>query len=889
MIPNEPGMQQQPQVDPQVMQIAEMFNQSIESGQKPEEVVVMLMEQGADQNIIGQALMQVGMAQEDVVVIFENVQKMQQPKAPTAEQITNNPQQLAREEEIQEDAPNMDIPIDPIEMAKSGIEIKPENKGKFTRWAKARGMSVAQAYKKVLANKEKYPPSVVKMANFARNAAGWKKGQEGVEMPSEGLPVQDPSVLQRMQIKLRDLIKSNEVSQAPYDIQGMIPPGYVPNPMQTFEFRDANQNGIEDRDEGIYKQRDLIREEDLPKGKAIGRTFWGKSSGVPWPTMDIPGKYAQPKLQGGGDNYDAVKAAMLQGDKVGTDMQNQLASFMNQVNFVDTSKPKEKDNRNFIDKGQDEGVLNPGPLYVNPAIYNNNKFNLGKAANVLLEGYENMFSGKDKDGDGVKDGSFRDWRGKAIKNKLDKYRNATYTINYDGSAENIQAMKDFQTQFMKENQDSTPEELIENTAKYTEQGFLDGIENLNLDPKIKTFLTKSTEGMSDAAIQAYQDLRAKILKDRGIEIEEDTSVEVEDTTVEDTKVNETDPNFIGPPEAPTDEDIDEDIVIKYGAEVLPKALFGFGKRARQAKQKIKEDPISFARLMAGDVTAATAFMQTGGAPFADQTLTFQEWFMQDPITRSGPNAQQEYEAYVQQQEGPQLGPVQTDTPSLEDANTGTYSPMVDKDKDGIPDYIDIDGGDGSGKGAPGTVDPSPSAEELYAKIKKPEVDVNTGGLKGFLDRVKNSTVATAFGDVSDFAVKAADVANDYFAQKEQEEAMDDLRVSLSADNIYGTKTDAFNKRGTFDVNTGIMGSEGDATTGLYLTKKGGEFKPHMMYDPKNGKGYMANKMEDHLRMKEMGYLHKEELGKAKQGGETVSVDSAMLAKLIAAGADIEML
>jgi hypothetical protein len=802
MIPNEPGMQQQPQVDPQVMQIAEMFNQSIESGQRPEEVVVMLMEQGADQNIIGQALMQVGMAQEDVVVIFENVQKMQQPKAPTAEQITNNPQQLAREEEMQEGTPNMDIPIDPIEMAKSGIEIKPENKGKFTRWAKARGMSVAQAYKKVLANKEKYPPSVVKMANFARNAAGWKKGQEGVEMQKKASHL--------------NTIKS-----------------------------------IIDNTKNKYD--------------------------------NVPGPYAQPKLQGGGDNYESVKAAMLQGDKVGTDMQNQLASFMSQVNFVDTSKPKEKDTRNFIQKGQDEGVLNPGPLYVNPAIYNNNKFNLGKAANVLLEGYENMFSGQDKDGDGVKDGSFRDWRGKAIKNKLDKYRNATYSINYDGSEENIQAMKDFQTQFMYENQDSTPEELIENTAKFTEQGFLDGLDNLNLDPKIKTFLTKSTEGMSDAAKQAYEDLKAKILKDRGIEIEEDTSIEVEDTTV-----NETDPNFIGPPEAPAD----EDIVIRYGAEVLPKALFGFGKRARQAKQKIKEDPISFARLMAGDVTAATAFMQQGGAPFANQTLTFQEWFLQDPVSRSGPNAQQEYEAYVQQQEGPQLGPVQTDTPSLEDANentnTGTYSPELDKDGDGIPDYIDIDGGDGSGEGAPGTAG-APSAEEYYARINKPEVDVNTGGLKGFLDRVKNSTVATAFGDVSDFAVKAADVANDYFDQINQEKAMEDLRVSLSADNIYGTKTDAFNKRGTFDINTGIMGSEGDATTGLYLTKKGGEFKPHMMYDPKNGKGYMANKMEDHLRMKEMGYLHKEELGKAKQGGETVSVDSAMLAKLIAAGADIEML
>lgn len=496
MIPNEPGMQQQPQVDPQVMQIAEMFNQSMESGQRPEEVVVMLMEQGADQNIIGQALMQVGMAQEDVVVIFENVQKMQQPKAPTAEQITNNPQQLAREEEMQEGAPNVDIPIDPIEMAKSGIEIKPENKGKFTRWAKARGMSVAQAYKKVLANKEKYPPSVVKMANFARNAAGWKKGQEGIEIPSQ-TSREEPSNLELLQAKLRNLIKSNEKDQAspitPNNLfygtepMGGIPEGYAVNPLQTMEFRDVNQNGVEDREEGLYIKRDLIPEKDLPKVKPIGRTFDIEETGVRMP-MQTPGKYAQPKkLQSGGDNYDAVKAAMLQTDKIGADMQNQLASFMSQVNFVDSSKPKEKDKRNFIDKGQDEGVLNPGPLYVNPAIYNNNKFNLGKAANVLLEGYENMFSGKDKDGDGVLDGSFRDWKGKAIRNKLDKYRNATYTINYDGSEENIQAMKDFQTQFMYENQESTPEELIENTAKYTQQGFIDGLENLNLDPKIKTF------------------------------------------------------------------------------------------------------------------------------------------------------------------------------------------------------------------------------------------------------------------------------------------------------------------------------------------------------------------------------------------------------------------
>ena len=34
-----------------------------------------------------------------------------------------------------------------------------------------------------------------------------------------------------------------------------------------------------------------------------------------------------------------------------------------------------------------------------------------------------------------------------------------------------------------------------------------------------------------------------------------------------------------------------------------------------------------------------------------------------------------------------------------------------------------------------------------------------------------------------------------------------------------------------------------------------DFKPHMMYDPKTGKGYEAKTYEDHLKMKDMGYVH----------------------------------
>lgn len=48
--------------------------------------------------------------------------------------------------------------------------IGPIQKGAFTAWAKAHGMSVSQATSKVLAAKPgTYPPHVRRMANFSRN------------------------------------------------------------------------------------------------------------------------------------------------------------------------------------------------------------------------------------------------------------------------------------------------------------------------------------------------------------------------------------------------------------------------------------------------------------------------------------------------------------------------------------------------------------------------------------------------------------------------------------------------------------------------------------------------------------------------------------------------
>ena len=59
------------------------------------------------------------------------------------------------------------------------INIKKKNRGKFTESANRAGMGVQEYAKHILANKDKYSSTLVKRANFARNAAGWKHALGG--------------------------------------------------------------------------------------------------------------------------------------------------------------------------------------------------------------------------------------------------------------------------------------------------------------------------------------------------------------------------------------------------------------------------------------------------------------------------------------------------------------------------------------------------------------------------------------------------------------------------------------------------------------------------------------------------------------------------------------
>ena len=60
------------------------------------------------------------------------------------------------------------------------IRIKKKNRGKFTESAKRAGMGVQEYARHVLANKDKYSSTLVKRANFARNAKKFKHEDGGI-------------------------------------------------------------------------------------------------------------------------------------------------------------------------------------------------------------------------------------------------------------------------------------------------------------------------------------------------------------------------------------------------------------------------------------------------------------------------------------------------------------------------------------------------------------------------------------------------------------------------------------------------------------------------------------------------------------------------------------
>ena len=610
-------MQPQQQVDPAILQISEFFSTSVDEGKKPEEVVISLMEQKVDQNTIAQALMNMGYAEEDLTILFKNVESLTKPKPPSNQQINNNPQQLSRDQAIQEGRPAM-VSIDPIEMANDGKET-----GNCTPEQIASG-----------------------------TCGAWDGTDLVVNMNSQGV-IQNPN----------------------------------------------------------------------------------------------------------------------------------------------------------INTNNDEGMIGGSPMYINPAAFaeNGNKKNLGSIANFLLESNETLFDG-DLNSRGEKKGALRDWKTKALNNKIDKQLNANYTATLDFSDENIGAVGNWYNQYMEENPERNELDQIINNIPPPEESKISKAGNQALD-----WMNDKGADLTGSAKETYDALRKKLGFRYGGDLDK--------------------AQFAGQPEEFPDD--------QYN--LLPD--FNPNDPNFDMSKFLQEGDFGLNNAFPEDVIAANDQLRADDAEAAYQ-----------------------------------------------EANR------------------------------------VPSADELFAKINMPTVEADYGGLQGTIDRALDSNLAKGFGAISDVAVKGAGLLTDFLDTSVEDAKVDNYNTFALADNVYGTKTNAFNKRGKTDINTGQSGSDSDKVTGLFMSKGGGVnnegFKAlpsavqhnilsNLAYGGSTGpEAYLANRdmvikremakaqfgngETEGMRQREGSYNppnRKYTLDPRfkKEGGETVSVDPSMLAKLIAAGADIEML
>lgn len=117
------------------------------------------------------------------------------------------------------------------------------------------------------------------------------------------------------------------------------------------------------------------------------------------------------------------------------------------------------------------------------------------------------------------------------------------------------------------------------------------------------------------------------------------------------------------------------------------------------------------------------------------------------------------------------------------------------------------------------------AELARRRVKKAELSVDEGGMKRIATTQSNKTDRMASGGNQGLAT---------FKKKPVPEGTTSMRNLKLIDKIK--------KSGA--VKSGSMAKESKD-----------EFEPHMMYDPKTGKEYKANKPADHERMAKMGYTH----------------------------------
>lgn len=126
--------------------------------------------------------------------------------------------------------------------------------------------------------------------------------------------------------------------------------------------------------------------------------------------------------------------------------------------------------------------------------------------------------------------------------------------------------------------------------------------------------------------------------------------------------------------------------------------------------------------------------------------------------------------------------------------------------------------------------PTPLPEEPIKKPGQPEVKI-TNRLEGDFNRFMDSRFMQGYGKVSNFAVNAADFVNEIYKNKKRANAEKRLYEMTMADNYYGYNANPMNKKGTYDVNTGLAEQNNYVNYPSY--QDGGMFLNEDMYTKDN--------------------------------------------------------
>ena len=872
MIPEQPGMQQQtqqPQVDPKVMEITEVISKSVQEGQDPKDVVSSLLENQVDSQMIAQALMVAGMKEEQIISLFESIEESNQPSQP--DQVSNNPQLLARNESLQtQDQQGSPEEQMMMPMAQGGTETINDY------WQNADGDIEMQdldevtitadnrSWLKKLTDNALYNMNPLYMADDALQILGIpanfiREGVQGVFDKGDGsfdwgniipdirnttILDDDPSqegVSKSLGVDnfwgafATDMLLDPTTYFGAGIVKNMLKKGLkkggkklAPKLLNNV---DDGLVGIDDLEKkqmqdiiNLFKKADADATESAATKSVKRQDYFDELSEMEDLDIkymidrdDIPTDVIERLIESRGGNLTEDLIGNQQGRS------SLLDEFLKRKDIPSDVKSDmiDIDYLNIGDKRQ--GIID----MLNKSGINSDYFPTGgEPRNYAVGGEKQYINGVYLPDEKDIDDKYLD---KNINRAVEFYSGVDPTLGLaplmpppktniflDTLQTGVSMFADAKSAFggYGERQEEWANKL---PSFYKYDVNTEGVFEPENQMKIK-----------DWAQTQFDEWQAET--DKNVASSNTEKASILGTTVDKMINGQTFEEY--------NREQGQTIVGKSSEEIatMQDLYRAAAKRARGGEQSLPKAQYNLPDWMYGKDGAE---YDMGGSDFNPYTDS-----LQDMMKNSG---QTNY-----------MEDLMNTTPPKKSSNAPTQ--VVDKSDSEQP--------------------PVRTAADKFGDITLPEASVSNP-LSGTLDAIADSPLYNAATAMSSFAVKGAGFYNRRMAERDFKRQYDKLELMGGADFAYDTKMSDPMSEGYYGLNDGRLQGEAERTTGYYMNfqgsptefggatgtaKKGGEFEAHMMFDPKTGKAYKANEPADHERMKKLGYLHKDEM----QGGGSVT-------------------